>query len=240
MEKECAYCQKTFTVKRIDSVYCSRSCRQMAYMVRRMDRSKNVVLQGINAEMEPPAIQIPEIFLGPDLPAEIDMDRAISELQQKEKKDQTAEYEPAQSAFLNTIRERIDEGRNLSILQFCIETQENLSSYWVALRMRCLVECLLLFSEAKYAKVADLMEICNGFTLLQRSISFKNLPGIFPYIDEIFDIKEKLRNLCLKVQKADQIRFSLRQEDKINLIATRFELAQYIPKRKFSQLDFDG
>lgn len=37
MEKECKYCDTLFTVKRRDSLYCSRSCKQMAYIERTMN-----------------------------------------------------------------------------------------------------------------------------------------------------------------------------------------------------------
>ena len=44
MEKECKHCKQTFTVQRIDSVYCSRSCRQMAYIARKTTQLKTVTL----------------------------------------------------------------------------------------------------------------------------------------------------------------------------------------------------
>jgi len=44
--------------------------------------------------------------------------------------------------------------------------------------------------------------------------------------------------VCLKIQKIDEIKFRLDKEDKIQLITTRYELAQYISKKKFSQLEF--
>lgn len=37
-QKKCRYCQKEFTAKRIDAMYCSDSCRQMGY--RRQSKPK--------------------------------------------------------------------------------------------------------------------------------------------------------------------------------------------------------
>ena len=225
MEKECQHCKKIFTVKRIDSVYCSRSCRQMAYMVRKAQKPK-------------PLETIAEIQENINLT--LSENQSYSNKQVKITAPKTEQkYEPHGSKILNVIHERINDDRNLLALNTCINTQEDIHSYWMGIRLRCLVECLLLFSEAKFTRVSDLMELCNAFTQVRKSIHYQNLPELFLYRGIIENIHYKLKSLCIKAQKAEQIKFSMKQQDKIELIAVRYELAQFFRKEKFSQLNFE-
>ncbi|MEO6305542.1 MAG: hypothetical protein ABIP51_20430 [Bacteroidia bacterium] len=163
---------------------------------------------------------------------------APKEIASAKPKKEEENYIPVDCAFLDAIREQTDNCHNQEALNNCINIHMDVSAYWVGQRLRCLIECLLVLSEAKYAKVADLMEICNAFTHITRSVHYKSLPTIFPYTDDIPLLRDKLKQVCLKIQKADEIKFRLDKEDKIQLIATRYELAQYISKKKFSQLEF--
>jgi hypothetical protein len=235
MEKECPHCHKTFEVQRIDSLYCSRSCRQMAYMERKMERLKSENLQGIGEMSEGHIANLPEIKKETDTtePIALPIHKKIEAPVKEE------EYVPAPSIFLDTIRQRIDDDSNMSAMNTCIRIHQDIHSYWIGLRLRCLIECLLLFSECKYTKVADLMEICNALTLMQRSIHYQSLPDVFPYIETMRGLREKLKRLCIKAHKAEQIKFRLEQKDKIEMVAMRYELAQFIPKKKFNQLDFE-
>ena len=140
---------------------------------------------------------------------------------------------------MNAVRERTDDHRNQEALHELINLQLDVHSYWVGQRLRCLLECLLALSETKYTKVADLMEICNAFTYIMRSIHYESLPEAFPYREAIGELRDKLKRVCIKAQKAEEIKFRLEREDKIRLITTRYELAQYISKKRFSQLNFD-
>ncbi len=236
MEKDCPHCHKTFEVQRIDSLYCSRSCRQMAYMERKMERLKSENLQGITEVSEEQTLSLPEITQETYIiePIALPIQKKIETPVKKEE-----EYVPAPSVFLDTIRQRIDDDSNMSAMNTCIRIHQDIHSYWIGLRLRCLVECLLLFSDCKYTKVADLMEICNAFTLMQRSIHYQSLPDIFPYIETMRGLREKLKRLCIKAHKAEQIKFRLEQKDKIEMVTLRYELAQFIPKKKFNQLDFE-
>lgn len=225
MEKECQHCKKTFTVKRIDSVYCSRSCRQMAYMIRKATNPKTIEIVGEIG-------QSTNMILGED---QLDQNK-----QQKTALPQTEQkYVPHESRILNLICDRINDDRNLLALNTCLNTHEDIHSYWVGIRLRCLAECLLLFSEAKLTRISDLMELCNAFTLVRKSIHYQNLPELFPYKSNIDSINYKLKSLCIKAQKAEQIKFRMMEQDKIELIAVRYELTQFFRKEKFSQLNFE-
>ncbi|MBS1652286.1 MAG: hypothetical protein JSU07_09780 [Bacteroidetes bacterium] len=224
MEKECQHCKKTFTVKRIDSVYCSRSCRQMAYMVRKATRPKPIAVVGEFSE---------------NMSAFNEGQNHLSKQERKIAPQAEQKYEPHESRILNLIHERINDDRKLLALNTCLNTHEDIHSYWVGIRLRCLAECLLLFSEAKFTRISDLMELCNAFTQVRKSIHYQNLPDVFPYRSIIEDINHKLKSLCIKAQKSEQIKFRMKEQDKIELIAVRYELAQFFRKEKFSQLNFE-
>lgn len=225
MEKECQHCKKTFTVKRIDSMYCSRSCRQMAYMVRKSTKPK--------------PLEITSVISG-NLNTGILDNQQCSIIKEKIITPETEQkYEPHESRILNLIHERINDDRKLLALNNCLNTKEDIHSYWMGIRLRCLVECLLLFSEAKLTKISDLMELSNAFTQARKSIHYQKLPELFPYRGVIENIHYKLKSLCIKAQKVEQVKFSMTQQDKIELIAVRYELAQFFRKEKFGQLNFE-
>lgn len=223
MEKDCVYCKKTFEVQRADSVYCSRSCRQMAYMERKMERMKEAKLSGIEQPDQQPNTH------NSLLPA-IRKESPVPKVE--------AEYQVHNSKLLDRIREQIEDDQDITAMNACIRIHEDIHSYWVGLRLRCLVECLLLFSETKFTSVADMMELCNAFTHMQRSIHYQSLPDLFPYRGIIDNLREKLRRLCIKAQKADQLKFRMEMEDKISLISVRYGLAQFFSKQRFSDLEF--
>ena len=225
MEKECQHCKKTFTVKRIDSVYCSRSCRQLAYIARKATKPKVMGMEG----------EIPstlDVNVTEDKLSQIRQEKIIVPKQEQK-------YVPHGSRILNLIHDRINDDKKLLALNPCLNTQEDIHTYWVGLRLRCLLECLLLFSEAKFARISDLMELCNALTQVRKSRHYQNLPELFPYKSTIENVHYKLRTLCIKAQKVEQIKFSMKEQDKIELIAVRYEFAQFFRKAKFSQLDFE-
>lgn len=108
---------------------------------------------------------------------------------------------------------------------------------WVSERYRCLVEVLLTFSEMKRIELDDLKEVCNAFTDVIRSKYFKCLHPSFPYIDEIDQLRERIKTVCIK-SSGGFIKYRLSKEQKQILIVTRFELSQFVQKIKFSELKF--
>lgn len=53
MEKKCQYCQQQFELKRSDSVFCSHSCRQMAYMERKRVKDSGMLKNLTNIQFNP-------------------------------------------------------------------------------------------------------------------------------------------------------------------------------------------
>jgi hypothetical protein len=246
MEKTCPYCQKPFEVKRKDATYCSRTCRQMAYMNRRIsgliaNSKKESVgnIENSNEEQETSIdvlskqSSVPNV-LEEELKPSIDtLEGNGNTLNQPEEK-----YQGVPSSFIMEVSDLMDNREAGLELNSCLNRYHDYPSAWVSLRFKCLLECLLLFSDMRTVKVSSLMEVCNAFILIVKSKHFEHLSDNYPYTDEIVRLKEKLKRLCLKVQQSESIKFHLSKEDKIELIAMRYELAQYVPKRKFSHLNF--
>lgn len=224
MEKECLHCKKIYKIQRIDSIYCSRSCRQMAYMVRKTVKSKTISSNEI-------------LNNGNQITTKIQPEKSITEKPNFIKTEQ--KYINHDSMFLQKIRLETVDNDKLLALNKCIKTHQDIHSYWIGQRLRCLIECLLLFSEANLTPVTDLMELCNAFTCVRKSIHYQSMNELFPYKSEIEKLNHKLKTLCLKCKKNEQIKFRMQNKDKIELIVVRYELAQFFRKEKFSQLNFE-
>lgn len=237
MEKICPHCNESFAVKRIDSIYCSRSCRQMAYINRKTKQEISLPIL--------PNVQVSTLSEGEINCLVSDNDNAnpnVAPLIEPPGKnsDKTDElYISSESNFLNALIELTNDRPHLPSLRTCL-VHEDLPSYSVSLHLRCLVECLLVFSEMKVVATTDLMELCDAFTYTIRSKSYSLLPDEYPYTETILILKEKLKRVCVKAQEVEKLKFSLVIEDKMELIAMRFELSQLIPKRQFIQLDFEN
>lgn len=224
MEKECLHCKKIYKIQRIDSIYCSRSCRQMAYMVRKTVKSKTISSNEI-------------LNNGNQITTKIQPEKSITEKPNFIKTEQ--KYINHDSMFLQKIRLETVDNDKLLALNKCIKTHQDIHSYWIGQRLRCLIECLLLFSEANLTPVTDLMELCYAFTCVRKSIHYQSMNELFPYKSEIEKLNHKLKTLCLKCKKNEQIKFRMQNKDKIELIVVRYELAQFFRKEKFSQLNFE-
>lgn len=224
MEKECLHCKKIYKVNRIDAIYCSHSCRQMAYMVRKTVKSKTISSNEI-------------LSSGDLIITEIQPEKGITETPNLIKAEQ--KYINHDSRFLQKIRSEAVDNDKLLALNKCLKIHQDIHSYWIGQRLRCLIECLLLFSEANLTPVTDLMELCNAFTYLRKSIHYQSVNELFPYKSVVENLNHKLKTLCLRCKKNEQVKFRMQEKDKIGLIVVRYELSQFFRKEKFSQLNFE-
>ena len=241
MEKNCEYCKNIFTVERADARYCSPSCRQMAYMERKINSKANLnAIEGVvNNETYPLIDASRENKETPidTMPENVNTSNIADKIKSQEKAEEK-EYKNKQSRFLNSITELTDRD-NMSVLNYCICNKDYTApAYWVSVRLKCLIECVLLLSETKTTDLNDLKEICNAFMMVIQSRHFKSLPSRYPYIKTILGLKEKLKQICITQEQDDEIRFRLNDKNKIEFIATHYELAQFVPKKTFSQLNF--
>lgn len=295
MEKICAYCKFLFTAARKDALYCSPSCRQMAYINRNMANSlkgyayrlqdQNVNYADLKLSIDgfekkeastDGSTEHPELSIdtsNKNVKASIDtlekntkppidvfkekqetsidslIDKAQSVTPKPEK--QTAEtpnldeekvleqpYVMTSSKFLQALVNLISERNNMPKLMRCMNYRCRTSCQSIGKRLKCLTECLLLFSETKYTELEDLKEVCNAFTLTIGSEYFQALPILFPYTDYMVDLRDKLKHLIIDNRHFEKIIFRLSTEHKLALIATRYELSHFCSKKKFSELDF--
>lgn len=152
------------------------------------------------------------------------------------KKTEVTEYADHQSRCV-TLLDKLYSQRDLwySLSKFFDSKDE--AGIWVSERYRCLVEVLLTFSEMKRIELDDLKEVCNAFTDIIRSKYFKCLHPSYPYIDEIDHLRERIKTTCVK-STGGFIKYRLSKDQKQILIVTRFELSQFVPKIKFSEIKF--
>lgn len=300
MEKSCEHCNELFIGKRSDSVYCSSSCRQMAYMERRLNPFPNDVLNRMKNEesfptgktsidlspqnQEPsidsslkndPSINASEKNQEPSIDGYTnDNETATGRLQRNKKPsidslefnlkaphqtpidikstqhtandsvtDLTSDeantpYESVNSNFLTAIADLSNRRNHLSVLNNYLYYYKNAASYEVGLRLKCLIECLLTFSEMNLTELENLKEVCNAFTLTIGSNYYKRLPEKFPYKSYILLLRDKLKQLIIENRSAENLRFKISPENKIELLATRFELSEFYTKTRFCDINF--
>lgn len=270
MEYLCSYCSKPFVPKRTDSLYCSHSCRQFAYVLRKSSKepikrfpvAKSISLQDEISEeqTEQPIGQVEDQSKLNDTKSVINENK-LSVLTENELSVKTDNKLPVKTEekkeCLSTPSVNKTEGndkisyQSRSVVQLDKLYGERdlwytLSKFfdskdeagmWVSERYRCLVEVLLTFSEMKRVELDDLKEVCNAFTDVIRSQFFKCLHPSYPYIDEIEQLRDRIKITCLR-NNSGFIKYRLSKEQKQILIVTRFELSQFVQKRKFNELKF--
>lgn len=330
MEYQCEYCKKSFLPKRTDSLYCSHSCRQLAYVLRKatlngssqgmqaakVNEMKILELSSTDEELrnylsenqdrllgEPNnlideehlssideqinqtsrqvsvkkkkelsvrtdtdiintenklsvktdilvnsdktavntdkelAVRISGENLNPDkkIPVRTNNENVNTEKQMQ--KISAPEYKEYSSRYINELDNIHNEKDNWIRLDNFFGSKDD-ASFWVSEKYRCLVECLLMFSETKQIELNDLKEVCNAFIRLIQSRNFKCLHPSYPYIDEIRQLKDRIKNTCIKAGNSEWLKYKLSKEQKQNMIITRLDLSQFVPKRKFSELNF--
>lgn len=221
MIKTCTYCKKEFEAKRIDKHFCSASCRQLNHLQR-----KAVVLFG-NVSNEVGNVKVnPEKIEGNKI--------------EKHENDVENEFKQVNSKFIKEVifllkRRSIEE----DLHSFIRNSKQHFKSIaWVNVRLRCLIEVLLLVSERKRLPLIDLIEITNAFICLVKSEHFKKLPTNFLYYNIAKDLRDKLKVICIENEGVQELPLKLNRRLKIELIVYRCELRAVASKIKFSELNF--
>ena len=260
MEKICEHCGDLFIVKRKDVVYCSASCRQMAYLNRRLNAhytdeinnrvqlhnvsNHNPSIDGLSNSKEnnEPSIDIlnKHIVTSIDVLKNNHSERAntINISSNNLINEPTQTYKDINSRFLTAISELSNQRDYISVLNSCLYVHQNAPCFEVSERLKCLTECLLLFSEMKTTDIEDLKEVCNAFTLTIGSGYYKELPTLFPYTAYLVLLRNKLKQLIIENHREKHIAFRLSTESKIELMATRYELSYFCTKKKFCDINF--
>lgn len=228
MIKTCTYCKKEFEAKRIDKHFCSASCRQLNHLQR-----KAVVLFG-NVSNEVGNVKTDEqnVKMYPVKIEEKIIEKKVDKVE--------TEFKQVSSKFIKEIvsllkRRSIEE----DLHSFIRNNKQHFKSIaWVNVRLRCLIEVLLLVSERKRLPLIDLIEITNAFICLVKSEHFKKLPNSFPYYNITKDLRDKLKVICIENEGVQELPLKLNRRLKIELIVYRCELRAVASKIKFSELNF--
>jgi len=109
---------------------------------------------------------------------------------------------------------------------------------WISVRLRSLTESMIKLSNYNRIDKHTLLCITDAFNRLIKSNAFKNLPDNYPFSELIKELCVKLNRLVQSNSYSEQIRFTLSPELKSRLISTRYEMQNYFPAMKFSELDF--
>lgn len=234
MERLCEHCGEPFIPKRADASYCGHSCRQQAYLARKMGQGHSVGNLSFNPpkeeEMTEPSIPVTEKEPYPSI--------------KDEKPIQTSKPEPMMdkklpeyfSNFLDFIDRRITY-RNRDFFLSAFEIRYPALSNWLNTRCLCLIESLLSVSEMRSVDLDDLKDISNAFHLLLNSETFKNMPVNYPYTIEMNKYYETIRQFCIS-SKEETVLVRFTRTTKAELIAARFELVQFVSWVRFYQLNF--
>lgn len=238
MERECEHCGESFQPKRADAAYCSQSCRQQAYLARKVEQGVqkfgsiifNPNEQDQMTNKQEPSLPVTNVEKHPPIqeekPSEMILER---ELTDKKIRD----YE---SNFLEYINERITF-RNRDSFLSAFQIRYPALSHWINTRYLCLVESLLAVSEMRTVDLDDLKDICNAFHLLLNSETFKNMPVNYPYRNEMIKYYDTIKQFCISSKEETTIiRFT--RTTKAELLASRFELVQFVSWVRFDQLNF--
>lgn len=288
MEQICEYCKQPFTPKRADALYCSHSCRQLAYVLRKAAGGNGIDgLKELTYKPDPSKLvqynkepstktelvndypstlserldkQLRELTDNTDEPSikhmtknnylstkftakenietetvNTDKKATVNPSINKQTKEEYTEYG---SEFINELAKLTIEREYESKLGLMLYNNRESSAFWVSVRYKCLLECLLTFSEMKSIDLDDLKEVCNALIMLTKSRSFGYLTYKYPYTEEIIQLKDAIRSICIDNEDNEEINFRFKKETKIKMIASRWELSQSIPKVSFSELNF--
>ena len=101
------------------------------------------------------------------------------------------------------------------------------------------MESLVKLSNFSVVEYDNIIALKEAFTALINSNYFTLLPANYPFTALIKEIEQKLALICKQQEHCESIRFRLSVSRKVELIAVRFLLADFVPAVKFSEICFD-
>jgi len=238
--------------------YCSDNCKQLAFYKRNglalVNNDENLPLSGRQEiEKEPVENEIALIQsyqqefteqLADDLPLKSLNDEQVVTVNNsftvKPERDEPPN-KSVLSKMIYSIADYVDNSEALFMFQY---PQKYWDIYtlpavkWVSLRLRCLLESLIRLSNYSTVDYDNILKVKEAFTALIGSSQFKRLPSNYPFTIFIKEMEQKLALIAKQHKHCESIRFRLTANRKVELIAIRFMLADFVPPIKFSELDF--
>lgn len=252
MEKYCAFCDVLIEgYTRSTKKYCSDNCKQLAFYARQgMNWGKpadqvsvkpDFTLSG-NTEpvqdTEPPVVMQEAQKLPP--PAEI-APVTIKPESADVKEEPKAKYQWISSPLFDEI-EKIREHSWAEIMfqvpgrYWTVDAIPYVE--WVTVRLRCLLENILRLSSFSVIDRETLRQLSGAFNDLTASRYFRYIPRNYPFSGLIVNLRDKLANVA-KGFRGEEITLRLSCKRKAELMAARFMIGNFVPKTRFSFLDFN-
>jgi hypothetical protein len=267
MTKNCLYCGNPIVSKRSTKKYCSENCKQLAFYKRTQlqlsppstpdypFRDKRTYL---NNDADDLSLKEKAFNVKQTINGNISFGQ-LEESNENEQIDATVlpnkqpfnvksfpvnphiTYQPLESSFIAKIVQYTDNSTDMLMFQ---NPQKYWGLYdlpivkWVSLRLRCLLENLLKLSDLPAIDYASLITVKDAFTDLISSGNFKRLPSNYPNTGFIKELEQSLAFIAKQYKRYDDIRFRLTVKRKVEIIAKRFMMADFVPAAKFCDLDF--
>lgn len=150
-------------------------------------------------------------------------------------------YEYIHPTFLENIRSYEDSSETLfkfSRPQNYWNAEAIIHVKWVSLRFSTLMGTLLHLSAKPFIDKGAIRAVSDAFKWLCASKHFIYLPGNYPHTQLIRELREKMRVISQDHMESEGIRFRLSPERRAQLIATRWQMGDFVPRMKFSQVNF--
>lgn len=268
MTKDCLYCGNPIVSKRSTKKYCSNNCKQLAFYKRTQlqltapSGTSDLLYTGTTKSVNYGSEDITDdesLNVNQTLNDNISIDQW-----EKSYKDSTllpkspplgkpltvksftpdpqTDYQWVESSFMAKIAGYIDESQDMLLIQ---NPHDYWGTYylpivkWVSQRLRCLLENLIRLNNYPSIDYATLATVKDAFTDLTGSDNFKRLPSNYPNTGFIKELQQKLSVIVKQHKPREHIRFRLTQKLKVEIIAKRFMMADFIPAAKFHDLDFE-
>jgi hypothetical protein len=151
-------------------------------------------------------------------------------------------YKWVRSRIIDSIADHVDNSDALFMFQhpgqywgaYVLPTAK-----WVSLRLRCLVESLIKLSNFSVVEYDNIIALKEAFTSLINTNYFTLLPANYPFTALIKEVEQKLALIAKQHEHCESIRFRLSVNRKVELIAVRFMLADFVPAIKLNEICFD-
>jgi hypothetical protein len=241
MLHDCPYCQEEFKANRKDKVYCSNSCKQMAFIKRQENTIGFVATKNQNIITKR---QVFETSISQNIKPSIEK-IDVSSIKPKEYKPESLIYKedeevyvPIRCKWMDELHNQFDERGRDSWLKLLYGEKEK-KVEWISIHYRCLLDCIITVSEIKAVEWADLAELTNALTFLITSNYFKELPADYPFTKDIILLRDKLKCFCLETQDEEFAQLTLMFSTKKKLMLQRYELATVYSKINFNQLQLN-
>lgn len=255
MEITCLHCGNSMQSQRSTRKYCSDNCKQLAFYKRSglalvssddgLPLSDTQHYQNELGNIEDGSIQTCRPAFKEDLSTHPLNDKPSTEANNsfnvKSSQDEVP-YEWVRSRIIDSIADHVDNSDALFMFQ---HPGQYWGAYvlpsikWVSLRLRCLVESLIKLSNFSVVEYDNIIALKEAFTALISSNYFTLLPANYPFSSLIKEVEQKLALICKQQEHCESIRFRLTVNRKVELIAVRFMLADFVPPVKFSEICFD-